>query len=488
MSSSRFPTESPGTAAATQPGDRLPVIRTATSHADRERIYRFRYQVYVEEMRRLQKYADHTARRIEEPFDLTGHLLIAESGPDVVGTLRTNRASLTSFGYYIDLFQLHSLGAAWPNHVTLTTKLMVAPSHRCGRLAIRLAREMYRFGREHGVRVDIIDCNAHLRGFFARLGYRPYMGTAIHPEYGEVLPMRLDLEDIAYLRSLQSPLAPSRTFQVGLPDPEQTSTPFPNPSTQPEIPNTTMQDPQTPTPTQQQPGSLVAWLDQRVSEVIHDIETCEFWQVMNAPDSDPELVREAMKEVYLEIFSYQAHAIEGAINAIAKLPRSMPIRMIKAMLRHQAEEFDHGEMALRDYVRLGGSESYARDHHRISPASYATASIWRTIGLLDEPFAYLGALYPFEGITPIVSARIKEVLVRRGIPNAAMEFVEFHSTEDPKHAELIRHLIEEVGQRYPEADLSIREGIERFLAVYPIPVWETAYRRAQANLARAKAA
>jgi len=488
MSSSRFPTESPAIAAATQPAERLPVIRSATSQADRERIYRFRYQVYVEEMRRLQKYADHTTRRIEEPFDLTGHLLIAESGPDVVGTLRTNRASLTSLGYYIDLFQLLSLGPAWPDHVTLTTKLMVAPSHRSGRLAIRLAREMYRYGSERGVRVDIIDCNAHLRGFFTRLGYRPYMGTAIHPEYGEVLPMRLDVEDIAYLRSLQSPLAPPRTFQGGLPDPKGLSTPFPRPSPQPQIRNTTMQDPEMLPTNPPQPGALVAWLDQRIAEVIRNVETCEFWQVMNAPDSDPELVREAMKEVYLEIHSYQAHAIEGAINAIAKLPRSMPIRMIKAMLRHQAEEFDHGEMALRDYVRLGGSESYARSQHRISPASYATASIWRTIGLLDEPFAYLGALYPFEGITPIVSARIKEVLVRRGIPTDAMEFVEYHATEDPKHTELIRHLIEEAAQRYPDADRSIREGIERFLAVYPIPVWETAYRRALANLARAKAA
>jgi len=155
--------------------------------------------------------------------------------------------------------------------------------------------------------------------------------------------------------------------------------------------------------------------------------------------------------------------------------------MVKAMLRHQAEEFDHGEMALRDYVGLGGDEDFARNQHRISPASYSVAAIWRTIAALREPFAYLGALYPFEGLTPIVSERVKEVLLQRGFPENALEFVEFHSTEDPKHTELVKKLIEETVTRFPEAERSILEGIERFLAIYPIPVWETAYRRAIEN-------
>jgi predicted GNAT family N-acyltransferase len=471
----------------------LPVIRAAESHEDRERIFRFRYQVYVEEMHRLQKYADHERRRIEEPFDATGHLLIAVSDGEVVGTLRTNLSSRADLGYYVQLFKLPSVGDAWPDRVSLTTKLMVAPSHRSGRLAVRLAREMYAFGEANGVEYDIIDCNAHLQDFFSRLGYQPYMGTAIHPEYGEVLPMRLALRDVAYLRSIRSPLAPPRPSPgwqqpaSTRPDPTflsaNTTENRPRQTSMKHTPETTA-----PNAAPGAPGSLIQWLDLRIADILREVEASEFWKAVTSPEADPRLAREAMKEVYLEIFSYQAHAIEGAINAIAKMPRSMPVRMIKAMLRHQAEEFDHGEMALRDYVRLGGDEAYARHHHSISPASYATASIWRTIGLLDEPFSYLGALYPFEGLTPIVSARVKAALLLRGFPTEALEFVEFHSTEDPKHTELIRHLIEETAQRYPDAEQSIRDGLERFLAIYPLPVWDTAYRRACHNLSAAHAA
>ena len=69
------------------------------------------------------------------------------------------------------------------------------------------------------------------------------------------------------------------------------------------------------------------------------------------------------------------------------MPRSMPVRMLKAMLRHQAEEFNHGEMAFRDYVALGDGETHARQEHRISAASYAVSAIWRMIGRERSPFA-----------------------------------------------------------------------------------------------------
>jgi pyrroloquinoline quinone (PQQ) biosynthesis protein C len=160
----------------------------------------------------------------------------------------------------------------------------------------------------------------------------------------------------------------------------------------------------------------------------------------------------------------------------------MPVRMVKAMLRHQAEEFDHGEMALRDHVALGGDEQHARHGHRISPAAYSVAAIWRMIANQRDPFAYLGALYPFEGLTPIVSERIKAALLRRGFPADALEFVEFHSTEDPKHTDLVKHLIKETVTRYPGAERSIKEGLDRFLAIYPLPVWQTAYERALSSL------
>lgn len=48
--------------------DRRIEIREVTTAEERERVYRFRYKVYVEEMKRLQQYADHDKKEICEPL------------------------------------------------------------------------------------------------------------------------------------------------------------------------------------------------------------------------------------------------------------------------------------------------------------------------------------------------------------------------------------------------------------------------------------
>lgn len=226
------------------------------------------------------------------------------------------------------------------------------------------------------------------------------------------------------------------------------------------------------------PSLLSDILDARISKLLQEIESSELWKALTHPKAKPEFVRSFLREVYVEIASYQPHVIEAAIASIGQMPRSMPVRMVKAMLRHQAEEFDHGEMAVRDYIALGGSEDYLRHQHKISHASFTVSAVWWMITKLRDPFAYLGALYPFEGLTPIVSQRVMAVLAKKAFPANAQEYLTFHATEDIKHANLIRALINETAERYPESRESILDGMERFLAVYPLPVWNAAYQRA----------
>jgi hypothetical protein len=60
----------------------------AQSDEEREEIYRFRYSVYVEEMGRYKRIADHDGRRLVEPEDAHSVLYGAREGSEVVGTSR----------------------------------------------------------------------------------------------------------------------------------------------------------------------------------------------------------------------------------------------------------------------------------------------------------------------------------------------------------------------------------------------------------------
>jgi hypothetical protein len=52
-------------------------ISRAQTTAELEAVYRFRYSVYVEEMNRTQRYADHELKQIKDPLDDFGHILYA---------------------------------------------------------------------------------------------------------------------------------------------------------------------------------------------------------------------------------------------------------------------------------------------------------------------------------------------------------------------------------------------------------------------------
>jgi hypothetical protein len=172
----------------------------------REEIFRFRYDIYVREMGRPQKDADHARGRIEDGLDAFAFLLAAvdQATTLVAGTVRTNLLRDGDIGAYREIYGLANLSAAARGTSSVTTRLMVERTKRGSAMAVRLASALYAFGLRHGVDADYIDCNPHRVPFFEHLGYRT-LRTIDHPDYGDVTLMRLDLRDLAHLQRVKSP-------------------------------------------------------------------------------------------------------------------------------------------------------------------------------------------------------------------------------------------------------------------------------------------
>ena len=182
-------------------------IRLATTEADRNSVFRFRYEICVREMKRFQKYADHERCIIEEPLDKTGHVLIAEDAGRTVGTARFNVGVDENYGLYEDLYHLREFDLFYPSSVSITTKLMVSQDHRHSQLPLQLAIRCYLDGLCLGTVFDFIDCNKHLVSFFRKLGYRQVFPEVVHPEYGIVVPMVLAMYDLEHFERVGSPFA-----------------------------------------------------------------------------------------------------------------------------------------------------------------------------------------------------------------------------------------------------------------------------------------
>src|SRR5262249_50745787 len=133
---------------------------------------------------------------------------------------------------------------------------------------------------------------------------------------------------------------------------------------------------------------LLAYMDDHVNQIASRTEASEFWVMLTSRDTDPSILKAVLREIVLEVFFYHAPIVHRGMGLIGRMPRTMTPRKVKALLSDPAEEFDHGAMALKDYVALGGDEADAR-RRRMSPAALAAAGIWGMLLNEREPFAYI---------------------------------------------------------------------------------------------------
>jgi hypothetical protein len=157
---------------------------------------------------------------------------------------------------------------------------------------------------------------------------------------------------------------------------------------------------------------------------------------------------------------------------------------MKPMILHDLSEVDHGEMALKDFIKLGGDEIWAFSR-RITPESFAMAATCRMLAEREDPFSYLGYMYLLESLTPILTERAQQFLAAKGFPVAARHFIDVHAEEDIAHADVLTKLIQKVVAEYPAA-AAIEYGFDCFAAVYPLPIWRAALAHAQAEFERAQ--
>jgi hypothetical protein len=219
----------------------------------------------------------------------------------------------------------------------------------------------------------------------------------------------------------------------------------------------------------------VTALQEALDALVGQIKDSGFFRAISDPDANPALVSNTLKHIYLSIYQYQPHVTEATFTAVGRMPKHSE-RLIKTMIRQQVEEVEHADMALRDYLRLGGDEELAKSP--MLPECAAVAAMCHFLGEHCHPASYLGFMYIFEALTPIMATHAQKLMTASNYEASAREFVDLHATEDIRHTDMILAVIKQLQRIDPTAGDAILFGLRSFTAVYPIPVWDAAYRRA----------
>ena len=171
----------------------------------KEKIYKFRYSIYCDELSREKDIADHDSKTITDKLDETALLLGAFVNEEVIGTFRLNLSCDTDLPHK-KLFEMPRFEKLYPERVCLASKLMIAPRYRRSLLFFELAKAFYRVGAEYGAGITVMGCNQEAISAFRKVGFRTYKPAQNYTEYGTITPMLFDHEDLNYLVKIRSPL------------------------------------------------------------------------------------------------------------------------------------------------------------------------------------------------------------------------------------------------------------------------------------------
>lgn len=170
--------------------DRQVEVGIAATEADREAVFRFRYEVYVEELGRYRDVADHAHRRLADPEDDHSWIVCATLDGDVVGTVRITWGGHGFSRRQVEQYQLAPFLAEIPSErMSVGERTMISPRLRGTDLFDVLTQPCEQLTLAHDVRVVFGACEPHLISLYA--GYqRPYGSRNINaPEAGFLIPL-----------------------------------------------------------------------------------------------------------------------------------------------------------------------------------------------------------------------------------------------------------------------------------------------------------
>lgn len=183
-------------------------IIDAYSEKEKQAIFRFRYQIQINEMGRSIPGTDHLKKRITDALDHRSHLVYAAISGHVVGTARVTVGSAADFPEeFGKVFQLDRFGRYSPasKNICFATKLAVAPKFRKTPLFFRIMVKIYEVMRQHNVQFSFGGCNPYLIPMYEHMGYRQFAAGFQDPGYGFVVPVLFLTEDMEHLAAVRSP-------------------------------------------------------------------------------------------------------------------------------------------------------------------------------------------------------------------------------------------------------------------------------------------
>lgn len=186
-------------------------ICVAKTPEEKKEVYRFRYQIYVEEMAKHFEEVDYKNKLIYDEIDEWAVLLYAKVGSEIIATYRINIGAIADFPQkVIEFLALNTFNNGAIEHgnykFAFATKVMVTPAYRSSPALYRLMAKCYEICCYEQVHFLFGICNFHLIPLYEQLGCRRYYKNFFYPGHGLATPIVMLIDDLQHFRKVRSPL------------------------------------------------------------------------------------------------------------------------------------------------------------------------------------------------------------------------------------------------------------------------------------------
>lgn len=180
-------------------------VRIATTAEELSKIFAFRYRIFVQELGKSIRHADHAKRLLRDHFDPLATQLYVTDGEKIAGALRIINGRAHACPKMKHNFALSRFSHFRDEHFSFTSRLFILPEYRGTRAFLTLLKEIYNLARKSGSILDFIVCGPKMVGLYEQLGYRRYKEHDEDPDMGLIIPMLLILDDLPHMQRVKSP-------------------------------------------------------------------------------------------------------------------------------------------------------------------------------------------------------------------------------------------------------------------------------------------
>jgi len=189
----------------------FPVVNIAKSKKEKEKIFKFRYQLYVQEYGKDPETANHQKQWIKNELDDTGILIYIDNDyGDIIGTMRMNFSHQTQFSLRIkQMFNLNYFSEKFANErFALITGTTISQNSQNFLTPATLYSFFYCYCRQQETPFAFSWCPSYMMKYLTKLGFRRFKKKVINTDLGVRIPLLLVCDDIKYLQKINSPFEP----------------------------------------------------------------------------------------------------------------------------------------------------------------------------------------------------------------------------------------------------------------------------------------